>query len=849
MTLALSAALVSAPTDLGPTAPEGMGCLMALIAGATVPLPLQRVAVRAEIAGDNVRTVIRQRFLNAGAEALEVTYIFPLPPAGAMTGLALVVGERRVEAALAERKQAEADFSAARAAGQLAGIITQERKDVHTLKLTRVPSGAVVEVEVQLEERLTAADGALWWRLPTVLAPRYTPGAAVGHSGDGVLADTDAVPDASRLSPPLRLGGGAQLELEVQLRGPWAGVATSQHSMAIELTDGGAVLRPAGPATCDRDFVLRLLAGAAPAERLAARTDGRFTEVVLHPAVLGAMGAACPRDAVYLLDISGSMEGAKMAAAKLALQTAISTLGPQDTLQIIAFDDRIERWSPAPQAVSTAALQKARAWIHRQDARGGTELLPALHEALAQDATPGRLRTVLVITDGQSSDEHRLLPAVAGRRGRTVVSTLGIDTAVNEALLRDLAEVGGGVCGLCTPSDDIEAAVARLELAVGSPQAAGLTVHALPAGLDPVDAPRTLFSGRPLVWVLEGAPAEVELRGDGLSLRVPVRPGAPPLAARWARARLSALVLRRRLRPFEAEAIDPELTRVSLAGGVLGPTTAWLAVDRATVTGGGQRSVVQPVALPHAWAEGAAPQADVMGGGAPAPMGKMASRPMMASMPAPRGAPMGPPPSAAPAPGRARSAAPPPPAPIEVADDVMLGSAAPMADHFDAEAEEAPALAAPAASGLFGALSRGIAALGESAKAAVAPRAAKKEKLAERARDEAPSPPADRSGAGREQQLVAAQAPDGSFAGGVGPTIAAVMELLARGHSRQLGLRQRTVRKAVDWLVATAAADPRVIALIALLDAAEAAGAPPAAAWGALRAQLGADGAALPALP
>ncbi len=351
--------------------------------------------------------------------------------------------------------------------------------------------------------------------------------------------------------------------------------------------------------------------------------------------------------------------------------------------------------------------------------------------------------------------------------------------------------------------------------------------------------------------MLEGAPAEVELRGDGLSLRVPVRPGAPPLAARWARARLSALTLRRRLRPFEAEAIDPELTRVSLAGGVLGPTTAWLAVDRDTVTGGGQRSVVQPVALPHAWAEGAAPQADQMGGGAPAPMRKMAARPMMASMSVPGAAPMGPPPAAAPAPSRARSAAPPPPAPITLADDMMVGSAAPMADHVEAEEAAAPAPAepAPAASGLFGALSRGIAALGESAKAAVAPRTAKKEKRADLAREEAPTPPADRSGAGREQQLVAAQAPDGSFAGGVGPTIAAVMELLARGHSRQLGLRQRTVRKAVDWLVATAGADPRVLALIALLDATEAAGAPPAAAWGALRAALGADGAALPAQP
>jgi hypothetical protein len=291
---------------------------------------------------------------------------------------------------------------------------------------------------------------------------------------------------------------------------------------------------------------------------------------------------------------------------------------------------------------------------------------------------------------------------------------------------------------------------------------------------------------------------------------------------------------------------------------VLGPTTAWLAVDRDTVTGGGQRSVVQPVALPHAWAEGAAPQADLMGG-AVASVAKMAHLPIMAAMMAPGAPRMGPPRAAAPAPSRARSAAPPPPASMERMDQLDLeltGSAAPMADHVEDEARveaeeaEAPAEAAPAA-GLFATLSRGIAALGESAKAAVGPRAAKKVKHGAPAREEAaaPAPAADHGGAGREQQLVAAQAPDGSFAGGVGPTVAAVMLLLARGHSRQLGLRQRTVRKAVDWLRATAPTDARVIALIALLDAAEAAGAPPAEGWVALRALLGADGAALPAQP
>ena len=97
--------------------------------------------------------------------------------------------------------------------------------------------------------------------------------------------------------------------------------------------------------------------------------------------------------------------------------------------------------------------------------------------------------------------------------------------------------------------------------------------------------------------------------------------------------------------------------------------------------------------------------------------------------------------------------------------------------------------------------------------------------------------------------LVQAQSPDGSFGGSIPATVAAVMQLIARGHTRLLGLRQRTVRKAVDWLVGTAPSDKRVVELIALLDTFEGAGHIPADAWGALRFALGADAAQVPSNP
>ena len=52
-------------------------------------------------------------------------------------------------------------------------------------------------------------DGEVTFRFPLVVAPRYIPGRPLGgdQAGRGSAADTDAVPDASRISPPVLLPG------------------------------------------------------------------------------------------------------------------------------------------------------------------------------------------------------------------------------------------------------------------------------------------------------------------------------------------------------------------------------------------------------------------------------------------------------------------------------------------------------------------------------------------------------------------------------------------------------------------------------------------------------------------
>ncbi len=66
-------------------------------------------------------------------------------------------------------------------------------------------------------------------------------------------------------------------------------------------------------------------------------SDGVYTMVIVDPPTVPQ--AVIPRDAVFLIDISGSMEGTKLEAAKQALSAALHGLVSGDPLPA----DRLRR--------------------------------------------------------------------------------------------------------------------------------------------------------------------------------------------------------------------------------------------------------------------------------------------------------------------------------------------------------------------------------------------------------------------------------------------------------------------------------------------------------------------------
>ncbi|MCW2930177.1 MAG: Vault protein inter-alpha-trypsin domain protein [Actinomycetia bacterium] len=609
-------------------------------------LPLDAVDVRASIAGTSASVELTQGFRNPFDVPLEATYIFPLPDRAAVTAMRMEAAGHVVEGLLQERSQAREDYDQAIAEGRRAAIAEEDRPDVFTMRVGNIGPGERVTVRLTLAESLPYADGEVMFRFPLVVAPRYIPGSPLGGApaGSGVSADTDAAPDASRISPPVLLPGfpnPVRLTISVGINPaglPLTGIRCSLHATVEEAdADGRTVVRLHPGERLDRDFILRLTV-ADPAQMATSlmltpdpddATQGTFTLTLLPPADRGLQR---PRDVVLVLDRSGSMHGWKMVAARRAAARIVDTLTGPDRFGVLCFDGVVERSPDLPDGLADATdRNRFRAIEHlaRTDARGGTEMLGPLEQAvrlLASAADPetagddaGRDRVLVLVTDGQVGNEdeilNRITPLLAGIR----VHVVGIDRAVNAGFLSRLAGAGRGRCELVESEDRLDEAAARIHRRIGTPLVTALALAEDGLRIEPgTVAPGLLpdlFPGAPVMvtgrW--RGHPggsvivAGIAADGARFESKVTATTGSNAAAtANWARAHLRDLEDRYAcVAGSDAAALarlEQQITDVSLRHGVLCRFTAFVAVDaRIVTTGGAPHKVTQPVEFPAGW--------------------------------------------------------------------------------------------------------------------------------------------------------------------------------------------------------------------------------------------------------
>jgi len=610
-------------------------------------LPLTDMNVSSKISGLTYTTTVVQAFVNALDSPVEAAYIFPLPCRAAVTSFEFKVRDRVVSGVLKERGQARQEYQQAIQQGKQAALAEEDRSGVFTMQVGNLPPGEVATVELKMVGPLEIAAGEAEFRFPLVVAQRFTEGAPLnGPSvGTGVASDTGLVPDASRVTPPVLLPGMPNpvrltLDVEIDSTGKPAGdewkqqVRSSLHTVVVSDTGPFRVcLQPSE--RLNRDFILRMPAcqqevvatlQVSPAvEQDGAQQPGALALTLMPPHLPDS--APPPRDIVFLLDRSGSMNGWKMVAARRAMARMVDTLADHDRFSVTAFDNALEH-PPVADNLGAAMLvpagdrQRWRTleWLGGVEARGGTVMSAAITAGLKllEDNTTGRQKMLVLVSDGQVSGEDMLLRTIAASTARPRVYTIGIDRAVNAAFLNRLAKTSGGYADFVESEDRIDDAMNAMHRQLGAPVLTNVRIE--PTGFDTVadsQAPHRipdLYPSRAVtIYARHFSATAARLKvsgttpaGDAWSTEVEAAAADNhALLHLWGREKVreleDAYVLRNDVATRE------QIVKTSLEAGVLSRFTAYVAVDHSEIVNpsGETRQLTQPVEQVDGWlAEG-----------------------------------------------------------------------------------------------------------------------------------------------------------------------------------------------------------------------------------------------------
>ena len=608
--------------------------------------PLEHTSVVADVAGLFSRVTVRQGFRNRGPDKIEAVYVFPLPENAAVDDMTLTVGDRTIRGTIRERQEARRVYDAARARGNVAALLDQERANIFTQSVANIEPGARITVEIRYANALRFDEGWYEFVFPMVVGPRYIPGNPVSQSvGNGWAQDTDRVPDASRITPPVaakgcRAGHDIDLTLRLDAGRPLTGLTSTLHEIDdVRGGDGRATIslrrRNEIP---NRDFILRYrTADASIGDALLTHTDARggFFTLVLEPPARSTRVAAVPRELVFVLDTSGSMSGFPIEKAKDVMKRAIDAMRPDDTFNLITFSGDTHVLWPQPQPATSDNIRAAQAFLATRAGGGGTEMMKAIEAALAQtppaaaapagdvDAPrpapdPRRpMRICCFMTDGYVGNDMEIIDAVKRHAASTRVFSFGIGNSVNRYLLDGMARAGRGEVEYVSLQGDASEAVLRFSERIATPVLADIAIDwrgAEVSDLLPAVIP-DLFACKPIMIHgrytrggdhtirLSGRTAEGSFSRD-IRVNLPATGVAhPALASLWARAKVEELSWRdlvgiQQGRP-DAD-IRNGILNLGLQYALMTPFTSFVAVEELRVTAGGEaRTVMVPVDMPE----------------------------------------------------------------------------------------------------------------------------------------------------------------------------------------------------------------------------------------------------------
>jgi Ca-activated chloride channel family protein len=519
------------------------------------------------------KTAVDQLFTNSQPRDLEATYMFPLPEGAAINRFSMYVEGKELAGTVLGKDEARRIYESIVRKQRDPGLLEYVGEGMFRARVYPIPANGEKRVTLSYEQVLQEKGKMVKYVYP-LSTERFS-------------------------AKPIR-----DVTIVVKIKSSQAikNIYSPSHDVSIHKQDDytATVSMEESNVLPDKDFVLyysvesedvgiSLLTYAEPGE------DGYFI-LMAAPNVTIPEQKILPKDVLFVLDRTGSMQGEKIEQAKQAFEFCLRALNPKDRFNVLVFNEGVDLFRPEGlQDRTPEAVDQAVAFVRRLEATGGTDINSALTKALSMLARSDRVATIIFLTDGlptvgETNVEKILANTKEANRSDVRLFCFGVGYDVNVHFLDKLAGENHGAPEYVRPEEDIEVAVSSLFAMVSKPILTDVKLSFSKVQVSelvpPGDLP-DLFAGSQLTIFGRYRPSKtgmVEIAGfaggeaksfDDVFV-FPERSTENDFVPRmWASAKIGYLLDEIRLHGSQKELID-EIVRLSKRYGIITEYTSYL---------------------------------------------------------------------------------------------------------------------------------------------------------------------------------------------------------------------------------------------------------------------------------
>ncbi len=381
-------------------------------------------------------TEINQIFLNTENRIVEALYTFPVPNGASVSNFSMIINGKEMIGEVVEKQRARQIYNSYKSKRVDPGLLEQVDYKRFEMRVFPIAANAEQHIKVTYYQQLNFDHDWATYVYPLATS---TKGADERTTGKFALTlDVKSEIPITQLKSPSHTDDFVVVSHDEQY------VRASLETTAGDLSrDVVLAFQTKRPRTG-----LDMVASRQNGE------DGFYLMTLTSGEELEA--AATGMDYVFVVDISGSMANkGKLGLSTNAADAFIRSLGPDDRCEVMSFNNSPNLHFRELRSVNDETKAAATEFLRSQQARGGTELRPALNAAFRyKDAD--RPLNVVILSDGmtEQGEQRELLAAIASAPDGSRVFCVGVGNEVNRPLLKQLAEEAGGLAAFISQGDD-----------------------------------------------------------------------------------------------------------------------------------------------------------------------------------------------------------------------------------------------------------------------------------------------------------------------------------------------------------------------------------------------------------